>query len=390
MKIELDAALLESNATTLKRIAAELAADPQAALLRLEAVARNLLPALYRQQRKAPAERSLRLEAAEKAAALCPRSADDVAALAFLLSRERVEESLLIADRAVALAPDRADLFRLRASLTERLGRYAEAQRAIARALELAPGDAECRADQRRIAAGLLEQLREIRDRAADLAAAIAAAEQVVELCPDDGEEHRKLAQTLLIAGRWQEALRSVERAQALDPQAPGLALLHATVLERLGLHREAGQAIRNALSQSPEDAELQEAALRIAQILQDGLRREYQEAARQDQLDRAVELAEELLSLAPDSVSDILALVGLLSKLERYEDALNWAVRALELDDRSSDFHSLKAALLIKLGRPADAEAAVRRGLALVAEPLGVDWQSRFSLKQLLRRPKN
>jgi Flp pilus assembly protein TadD len=366
----LDKSLLESSAALLARAAAELVDSPDSTLQLLDKVIRDLLIPAYRKQRDGSGDVNLAVEAAEKVVALQSREVVDIDALASRLAiAGRLDEALTWATRVVTLNPENAHYFRLRASINERLGRLKDAERDIVTATKILPDNAELQEDRSRISSAYMNWLKERRDSPAGTDAPIAAAEELVERSPSDLNEQLSLAETLINARRLEDALRCIDRALILNSDVPRLLHLRATTLERLGLYREAEQSIERAARFAPDDAVIQASRHRIVRTLNDWLRLQIGETA---DMSQAVERAEELVRRCPSSMMDGLSLAQLLAKNGRLEDALRRVEHAIELNDQIADAHTLRAAILVRMGRTGEAESAVDRSVALCREVLG------------------
>jgi Flp pilus assembly protein TadD len=375
-----DQARLQPLAAELSGIAGELAGNSEAALWRLDQVIQNFLLARYRSARDSAADAGSGVEAAWKVVGLSPDDAEDIASLSHRLALAgEPEGSLMWINRAMERSSSDPRFFRLRASLFEQLGRCREAERDIARAVQLSGNDPAIIEDQRRINSSYIHWLKDARDSAGDFSGEIEAAEEIIRRRPTDIGGYWGLAETLVTAGQPEEVLRCIERALALDGNAVRFIHLRATVLERLGRYREAEQAIDRALELAPDDSQLPAARDRIAARFNDYLR---QESCDPDLL-HAIEHAQELVLRCPESVEDMLTLADLLQRADRLEEALGLVGRVIELKPQVTDFHCLRAAVLARMGRSGEAEKAVVQAVFLCANSLG----ERSKLSQALKQ---
>ena len=384
MKNVLDKNLLEANALILARASAELVGNPESSPKLLEQAVRAVLLPLLRHQRDTAADANKAVDAARTVVGLNPDDSGDAGLLANYLARaSRLEESLLWANRAIELTANDKQLFRLRACVLESMGRYGEAERDIAKAVQIAAGDPAILEDQKRIAAGYMQRLKDVRDFATDFSEEIAAAEEIIQRRPQEIGEYWSLAETLASAGKWEDVLRCIDRAVALNPGIAKFFHLRATVLERLGLYRESEQAIERAIELSPDDPVLQAARERIAGGLNEQLREKVREST---DLSRTIEIAEELVRRCPTSVADILTLAHLLAEAGRLDQSLRWIDRAIELSPQVSDFYCLRAAVLLRMGRNSEAQEDVGRGQGICADVLTAYPQGSSVLKNVSR----
>ena len=126
-----------------------------------------------------------------------------------LFTLERYEEALEALATAVNLQPDlpvAASLHRLMGRAAQELG-YADADAHFARALEIDPRDTDA-----------IDRLAMARFQEKRYDEAHALYRTLAELTPDSAQTHSNLGATLYYLGRSQDALRSFERALALDP----------------------------------------------------------------------------------------------------------------------------------------------------------------------------
>ena len=385
MNSSLDKTLMEAHASALASVAAELVDNPETALQTLDKVVRTLLIPTYRRQRDTAGDLGAAIEAAEKVVALQSAEVVDVDAVASRLAiAGRLDEALIWTNRVIALNSHNAHYYRLRASIQERLGNLREAERDIVEATRILPEDPELQADRSRISAAYLHWLKEMRDSAVGFEGVIGAAKEIVERAPRDPNGYSGLAETLLSAGNFEEALRCVDRAIAIDAETPKLFQLRAGVLERLGMYDEAEQAINRAAQLAPEDLAMQKAREHIARKVNESLR---QRIAATPDVPEGIALAEELVRRYPTSALDSMSLAQLLAKAGCFDEALRHVDRMIEFDDQIVDFHCLRAAILVKMGRSAEAEQSVERGVTLCREVLGKREASASASSKLVLR---
>jgi len=249
---------LEEYVPVLALIASRLVSNPEWSLKLLDTTTRKLLLPMYRQERDGAEDLSRAIEAGQEVVRRCPNELADMVALAHLLARaEWLEESLAWINQAIALEPDVAGNHRLRASVLERLGRFVEAEEAIARADALVPDLPELQEDRRRIAAGVVAWNRQERDGAEDLSRAIEAGQEVVRRCPNELADMVALAHLLARAEWLEESLAWIDRALGLKADDADLYRFRGSVLERLGRFWLASEAIKMGLRFCPDDNNL-------------------------------------------------------------------------------------------------------------------------------------
>lgn len=137
--------------------------------------------------------------------------------------------------------PDDVNALRLLARVAEEAGRPAEAERLLARALELAPGFDDARLDRARV----LRQLERIEE-------AVGCAGDVVARSPRNPLAHYLHGGLLAIACRHADALDAYARSIALQPDNPAAFTALGHLLKTLGRQAEAIEAYRAAIRLRP------------------------------------------------------------------------------------------------------------------------------------------
>lgn len=187
-----------------------------------------------------------------------PFSLPDVLEASHALARvERLDESLKLIERAIALDSGAAEFHRLHASVLERMGRFRESGKAIAIAVELSPERDQLHIDQQRIFTQFIEQLKYERDTSCDFSHAIVIAEEIVSRLPNNTNEMLALTHLLARSERLHESLVWIDRAIALDSGAAEFHRLRASVLERMGRFKSALKAAATAFKLSKSQTEV-------------------------------------------------------------------------------------------------------------------------------------
>jgi tetratricopeptide (TPR) repeat protein len=104
--------------------------------------------------------------------------------------------------------------------------------------------------------------------RKAERTRAVEAAERAVTLAPSEVDAHVAVARAAYLAGHYPDAISACDSARQLDPTNTEAAHIQATVLERLGLHAEAGDSLVSAVHARPADTA---AVNRLQQIQAEG-----------------------------------------------------------------------------------------------------------------------
>ena len=136
----------------------------------------------------------------------------------------RLADAEAMIDRAVAIAPDDSVLHRLRADILLLGDRFAEAIEALAEAARLDPGDAST-----------LVQLGGARLRAGDLGGAMATFRAAVVLDPDNGNAHKQLVAFALDTRDLDTAADHYRALLRIDGQDPADHLIVAAPLRGVG-----------------------------------------------------------------------------------------------------------------------------------------------------------
>jgi tetratricopeptide (TPR) repeat protein len=149
--------------------------------------------------------------------------------------------------RAVQWDPFSPPFYQELAIALSRVGSGAEAVRALEKAAELAPREAEYR-----YLLGLA------RAEMGDVAGALAALEETVKLDPAHANGWYNLGLAWSSRGEPQRAIDALLRAESLDDRSPRIPYARATVLARLGRTAEARVAAQRALTLAPGYPEAQ------------------------------------------------------------------------------------------------------------------------------------
>jgi uncharacterized protein (TIGR02466 family) len=220
----------------------------------------------------------------------------------------RSEEALGINERATrAFAGSGVAWHNLAATLAD-LGRGAEAKRAAERAFAAGLDAPETWLVYAHAHVALQ-----------DTDAAVRAFREVLRRRPADVTAAQELARLLwMVTGNWREAVEPLRLAQAAGAPSTALVMVEARILEAARRRDELHALFARAVSQNPRDVILVRAAAHA--WLEDG------------ELDRADELVERALALAPFNVSTLVELAAVRLAQGRGEEALAAARRSAEL----------------------------------------------------------
>ncbi len=192
----------------------------------------------------------------------------------------RTSEALAAFDRAVALAPENADVHHRYGSVLYDLSRFEQAATWYARALELAPESAGIHHDladtyftlNRSEAAeqhyrrtveldptrrDATNNLAILLSKRAEYGEAETLLQQLIVAAPDFVQARQNLAQVYVAAGRMHDALPQCTAGLAIDPTNVGLRQLLGIVYGALGRVTEAGELYRAWHEEDPNNAQV-------------------------------------------------------------------------------------------------------------------------------------
>ena len=193
---------------------------------------------------------------------------------------------------------------------------------------------------------------REVYRRARELAGKSREAfSRLVSLAPDSWQAHLFLGDVERQNRKFPEALAHYRKAAALQPKSPGPLLGMATVYWELGQFNAAEGPLHEVLRMDPG---ARQATFELATI-----------AVRRHQDADAAGLLESYLTAEPDALAARADLGRAYLHLGRYADAAAQLQQALDADQQG-EIHFQLAAALRKLGRTAEADAAMRQSAAL------------------------
>ncbi len=276
---------------------------------------------------------------------LNPAARDAHINLSQALSRAgRPEESLEASRIAVEQRPDQpAGHSNLGLALMS-LERFEEAEARFGRALELDPRHR-----------GANQNLGAVMKRQGRYDEAIEQFHAVLEIDGDFVLGWSGLAETLFLAEQYEEALEAATRALSIEPDSPKSAALHL-LLGRAS--RETGQfeaAERNLLR-----------AAELAPDEADPLRELATLYLRMERIDQASQYAARAEQLAPRSAATLHTRAETLRKQKRYDEALSLYREALELDSESAPITAGVGIAMFDLRRFEEAIELLDRALAI------------------------
>ena len=215
---------------------------------------------------------------------------------------------------------------------------------------------------------------------------AFAAVQTAVAIAPDNPRAHRELAMHFIARGKTDEALEELQAASKAAPRDAGLASEVALTMDALGDKKGALRWFRRAADIDPKDGlilgllagsllnagETEEAlavgdrAVKLAPRMQPaqfnlGLAR-----WRSGDRSGALEAFREAIRLRPSDVSAMLCAAGVSGELERWEEALRYTRRAVEIaPDNPNAWVGLGGAL-VRTGDRRGAREAFSRAFQL------------------------
>jgi tetratricopeptide (TPR) repeat protein len=161
---------------------------------------------------------------------------------AILRQQGRLEEALLVFDKALQLKPDAAELWQRRANILVDLNRQDQALRDFQQALALSPHDRDAAYN----CGSMLLHLERLEE-------AIACFDLCEQWQPGHWPTLQKRALVLYGLERFEEALADISLAHALDPTRADICNNAAIFLERLGRYDKAVSWFDRALERQPD-----------------------------------------------------------------------------------------------------------------------------------------
>jgi len=287
----------------------------------------------------------------------------------------RLEEALALYRQALAAEPQNAEASSLYGLVLLHLGKPGEAEPALRRAVEREPGHI-----------GYRLNLAELFERQARVDDAISALEIVTSQAPTFGRAWERLGDLCVKAQRPAEALRSYERAFALEPgyHPAGLKWVSAAYGARRVL--EARQILARVLQAAPADPAVLQRYVDIASEQNDWpsvarvgsawTRAHPGDAAAWEALAvaayelgrsrEAMEHYRKVVERLPRDAAHLTAYAEYCLRASAYDEADRALAEAETLDPANVRALSTKSILLTYLGRFDEAEAYCRRSLAL------------------------
>ncbi|WP_323016318.1 bacteriophage N4 adsorption protein A [Castellaniella sp.] len=171
-------------------------------------------------------------------------------------------------------------------------------------------------------------------------------------------------------AGQYEVAESKARQSLRLQPRDPGMQGLLVYALERQHKVREAASAADIAVQLAPEDQALLALRDRMHRLLAPEPARQAWRAYQDGNYSLAAQKAREAVREAPDIQSYYYLLAGSLLKAGQFPEALAVANQALEQDNENAMSLSLQGFALMRLGRDAEAGAALNKATA-------ADWLS-------------
>jgi Flp pilus assembly protein TadD len=159
--------------------------------------------------------------------------------------------------------------------------------------------------------------------------------------------------------GQYEEALKSLDKAQVADPDYPEMRIVRGVVLTQAGRSEEAEKILREALKTYPHN----ENALNALGII----------ALEREDYGQAIDLFEQALRwLAPTDVfnSTLRNNLGVVyGKLQRYPEAVLNYQDAIAISPGDPQYHTNLGKVLVRMGRFREGRAEFERALALAPD---------------------
>lgn len=205
----------------------------------------------------------------QKAATLVPNDSRPFFLLGSAYNRlGKYREAVTTLEQAARLSPNDADIYYQLASACEHAGRSEERRAALQRFAELKE-HSEKASEARREAMKLLLQAKPLVD-AGKLQEALGLVEKAQQLYPENDQILYRLASLYYDAGQYESALQCVRRAISLAPSEWAYHDLMGLIQERIGNSTQARDSLEIAIQLNPESAEIHNQLGRIALKLND------------------------------------------------------------------------------------------------------------------------
>ena len=295
--------------------------------------------------------------ALSKLAALRPGDASLLERLATLYEDlDRWEEAAALLGRlaeAQAGADKAASLARMAVCL-EKAGQAEQARRALERAVNLDPGQAD-----------FWQELARLRGGAKDQAGALQALERASMLAPRDRDLHQQLSQAFLAAGDKRKAIKELEKVAELSPQDPAPLMALIKLYQEMGWRKSLARAYQRLSKLQPTDPNL---SFNLAVL-----------AFEEGKYERTLELLEPVESARPDDPEVMRLKLRSLLGLKRWEAVQEEARKLLKLKPHDLE---LWLAVLDRMGETAPQQAAKLMELVQAQNPKSAQlWQMKAAM---------
>ena len=291
-----------------------------------------------------------------------------------------VNAAIVAARQAIELEPSNAPLHHHLGQLLIKAQRWQEALDVLRQLDNLQPNDPETMAQLSNVLAKRSDQY----SRKGDIAAAIMAARQAIELTPQNSNLHQYLGQLLITSGRWQEAIDWFRRIREIGPdvQEATFQLSYALAkwsdqLARDGKTYAAIDVASEAIELRPADAALQ---YHLGQLL-----------VRAERWHQAVEVLKRVRKFgayppeADTQLSSVLTkLSGQLAQSGRIDAAIDAAREAVEFAPDEAVLHRHLGHLFMLARRWRDAAQSLQQAKNLNANLPGTDAELSDALAKL------
>jgi tetratricopeptide (TPR) repeat protein len=209
------------------------------------------------------------------------------------------------------------------------------------------------------------DALRRLRDSAGiSLETAIETGQRLTNCEIPQIDDWLALAQLFAKGERLDEALDCATIVLGREPDVVNHHRLHASLLERHGRFDEATLAAMRASVLDPDDLALKNDLQRIKANHEIALR-DRRDRAGAD-IDESIKTALALVNAEPVNGDDWMALAQLLARAERLEEALSWMNRILERWPDVTSYQRMHGSVLERLGRFEEAVQSAARAIEL------------------------